>query len=113
MEEVSNQIVQFINDNGSLSNLVGNRVYPIFAKEDVEGLFVVYVITRQDGESKDADSFSVDLKLYSTNDHYKDLVRASDVFTDEIKKQYNWVSSHIGMDPQDQSLLSIIKLIIN
>lgn len=106
MQAEGNAIFTYFTSQSGFTDVVGSRLYPMVAKEDVERPFAVYTITEDRGESKDADQVTVNLSIYFSPDNYLTAAGFADTVKSIIKanRDYNWVSSNPGVIDEDRSV---------
>lgn len=106
MQAEGNAIFSYFTSQTGFTDVVGSKLYPLVAKEDVERPFAVYTITEDVGETKDADKVTVSLSVYFDSDNYLTAAGFADTIKSIIKanRDYSWISSNPGVIEDDRSV---------
>lgn len=105
----SEEIFQFLQSQSAFTNVIGSRLYPVVAKENVTYPFCIYSLREESPFSKDSNKCIVTLSVYYAPEKYKDCATFTDTCKTIIETNgYIWLSSEIGFVEEDQSIASNI-----
>lgn len=97
MKEVSKELFEFLNGLTDLTAIVGTRIYPIMAKENVTFPFATYTIGEVPYITKDGREFPITISVYFQGDHATTAMEVSDFMKYEFENSdYDFVSSEIS-----------------
>lgn len=80
MFQFSEFIFSFFTSSSTFTSLMGQRMYPVIAPEDVQFPFATYSLEGVEAESKDADLFRTTLFFWFQENQYNEALQ----FTDEM-----------------------------
>lgn len=109
MKTVSDEIYAFFTNLVSFTGTVGTRLFPLVANKDVSFPFAIYSIVQQEGQTKDADRFAVNLSVYFGEDQYTECVTFADTVKGIIDASaYDWQRTEVNFIEEDQSYTATI-----
>lgn len=99
MKEISKQLYEFLQTIPELTAQVGNRIYPIIAKENVQFPFVTYTLGEVPYVSKDAREFPINVSVYFQGDKVTTAMDLADILKEKFDdSNFQFNSSEINSD---------------
>lgn len=109
MIEVSEMIVQVLKSNPGLLNVVGDRIYPLVAKEGVSFPFAVYRFGEVTPETKDAGGYLVNVTVWFDANMVTEAFGTCDVLKEMVEgTDWDFVSTNADFESETMSVYSEI-----
>lgn len=90
MEELSKEVVAYLEAQSQITAIVGDKIYAVIAPEDVEFPFVVFTINDRSFLTKEQDEFDVTVFLWFDENQYSQAMQFTDTVTEVTKNKNNW-----------------------
>ena len=109
MKEVSDEIYAFFTNQVNFTGTVGTRLFPLVANKDVDFPFAIYTIVQQEGQTKDADRFTINVSVYFGEDQYTECATFADTVKSIVDASpYDWQQTEMAFIEEDQSYTATI-----
>lgn len=113
MFQFSELIFSFFTSSSTFTSLMGQRMYPVIAPEDVQFPFATYSLESQEAESKDADMFRATLFFWFQENQYNEALQFTDQMIALVKASQNleFESSSVQYLEENNSYAGVINFI--
>lgn len=101
MIEVSEQVVSLLKSEQQITNIVGNRIYPMIGNEDVKFPFVTYNVGDEQEITKDAFAYPVNVLVWFEADKKTKAVEMRGILREMIiQSDYEFENTMAGMQDE-------------
>lgn len=90
MEELSLDIVAYLQSQTAVTDIVGADIYAVIAPEHQQFPFVAFTINDQSPATKESDEFNVSIFLWFSENEYTKAMKFTDAVTAVVKNKEDW-----------------------
>lgn len=110
-KSASEEIYTFLNAQTAFTSVMGNKIFPVVASEKSVLPLTTYRISQRQGQTKDADGYTITLSFWFSVEKYDDCVEFLDTMTGIFKNSnYKWISSEPDFNEESYTYNGIINL---
>lgn len=110
LKQLSEELVSFLNSQEVFTDEMGDKVFPIIAKDQNELPITTYRITELRGVTKDATGAAIEIMFWYPKENYDECVDFTDQMVELLKTKYRFISSTVDISEETMNYNGIINL---